>query len=339
MTAPADAQCSCNDETLARCPVHGAPADAKRCKVNDWCSLGRDHLGTCHFTAARPPAPPERVGPVAMVVPIEPFKNDRGQLCGLCDGTHEHEHGMSRCSACGTVGLTENLIGPVERHVCKEPDRDCVTTPDGGCVGTRCMHDKQVDPPAPASAETLPSSAFAAGTVAIGGYACCQGVSGQWYRWGIRGDRYGWVPWEGPPASAEYVAQQSVAQKRQSSASAETGPKLSERIREARKNGWGIVGWESLADEVAALEARLQEALDENDRLRRMYTGTMDHSDEIGRLRKQLAEASKPPVDAEAVRERFVRAVAQYGVMDSWKAVNVADCLLAKFHVTPMSGT
>lgn len=41
-------------------------------------------------------------------VKCAPERNRRGQLCGLCDGTDEHEHQRVACSRCGRAGLQEN---------------------------------------------------------------------------------------------------------------------------------------------------------------------------------------------------------------------------------------
>jgi hypothetical protein len=49
------------------------------------------------------------------LVPTEPFKNFKGHLCGLCDGTSEHEHPRLKCSKCGAEGLAENM----DKHVCQ----------------------------------------------------------------------------------------------------------------------------------------------------------------------------------------------------------------------------
>ena len=43
------------------------------------------------------------------IVGMTPFVNKEGELCGLCDGTHQHEHPMSKCVACGAEGLSENI--------------------------------------------------------------------------------------------------------------------------------------------------------------------------------------------------------------------------------------
>jgi len=48
------------------------------------------------------------------VVSIEPYTNRQGDLCGICDGTHGHEHPMSKCLICGATGLAENIA----KHVC-----------------------------------------------------------------------------------------------------------------------------------------------------------------------------------------------------------------------------
>ncbi len=44
----------------------------------------------------------------------EPFRNDEGEQCGLCDSKHAHEHPMLKCSGCGEQGLSENMV----THVC-----------------------------------------------------------------------------------------------------------------------------------------------------------------------------------------------------------------------------
>lgn len=44
----------------------------------------------------------------------EPVRNREGELCGLCDGTHEHSHPQLQCAKCSTVGLARNMEG----HVC-----------------------------------------------------------------------------------------------------------------------------------------------------------------------------------------------------------------------------
>ncbi len=44
----------------------------------------------------------------------EPFENAQGELCGLCDGTHAHEHPQLKCRLCGEQGLVENMV----THVC-----------------------------------------------------------------------------------------------------------------------------------------------------------------------------------------------------------------------------
>lgn len=39
---------------------------------------------------------------------ILPFRNRKGDLCGTCDGTDEHEHSRVQCPRCGKQGLREN---------------------------------------------------------------------------------------------------------------------------------------------------------------------------------------------------------------------------------------
>lgn len=48
------------------------------------------------------------------LVPDDPFKNKEGELCGLCDGRHAHEHPRVKCSLCGEEGLVENMA----KHSC-----------------------------------------------------------------------------------------------------------------------------------------------------------------------------------------------------------------------------
>src|SRR5688572_24240072 len=50
---------------------------------------------------------------------IEPMKNTRGSLCGYCDEVDAHAHQRIMCTLCGTIGLAENMDGPVQRHKCK----------------------------------------------------------------------------------------------------------------------------------------------------------------------------------------------------------------------------
>lgn len=54
--------------------------------------------------------------------PAPPMKNGEGSLCGLCDGTYQHEHQRVRCPKCGAEGLAENW-----------PFRKCE-----GCAEPRC---------------------------------------------------------------------------------------------------------------------------------------------------------------------------------------------------------
>lgn len=54
------------------------------------------------------------------IIQIEPDRNLSG-ICGICDGNYPHEHPRSKCLDCGTVGLSENMVGPVATHCCKSP--------------------------------------------------------------------------------------------------------------------------------------------------------------------------------------------------------------------------
>lgn len=49
------------------------------------------------------------------LVPIDPYVNQDGELCGICDGTYAHEHPYMKCTVCGQSGLAENM----NNHVCK----------------------------------------------------------------------------------------------------------------------------------------------------------------------------------------------------------------------------
>lgn len=49
------------------------------------------------------------------LVTHEPFVNEGGALCCLCDGTYRHEHPQLRCLICGATGLHENMEG---LHIC-----------------------------------------------------------------------------------------------------------------------------------------------------------------------------------------------------------------------------
>lgn len=72
----------------------------------------RDAVAEKHSDAAR------AAGNTGLIlIDVEPVKNAEGELCGLCDGTHEHEHAQSKCQACGVVGLTENM----PMHRCATP--------------------------------------------------------------------------------------------------------------------------------------------------------------------------------------------------------------------------
>lgn len=54
-------------------------------------------------------------GAQLLVQETSPEENEEGSLCGLCDGTHEHSHPMSKCVKCRAMGLAENMA----KHVCK----------------------------------------------------------------------------------------------------------------------------------------------------------------------------------------------------------------------------
>jgi len=56
--------------------------------------------------------------------------------CGLCDGSHPHEHPMARCRRCGEVGLAENMSGPGRMHVCKPDDSDAADRAQRPVAGT-----------------------------------------------------------------------------------------------------------------------------------------------------------------------------------------------------------
>lgn len=48
------------------------------------------------------------------LVSDKPIVNRKGDLCGLCDSSHGHEHPTLKCSECGISGLSENM----KKHVC-----------------------------------------------------------------------------------------------------------------------------------------------------------------------------------------------------------------------------
>ncbi len=50
----------------------------------------------------------ERLRNTPHFVVVPSLRNQDGQLCGTCDGTHRHEHARVRCSRCSKEGLREN---------------------------------------------------------------------------------------------------------------------------------------------------------------------------------------------------------------------------------------
>jgi hypothetical protein len=61
----------------------------------------------------------------ARLIRAHGYVNKAGDLCGLCDGTHAHTHPRHKCTKCGEIGLSENMVG---KHVCKPKVR--IKTPD-----------------------------------------------------------------------------------------------------------------------------------------------------------------------------------------------------------------
>jgi hypothetical protein len=79
-----------------------------------------------------------------------PSKERVSEFCEACERGEHSACGMQTWCQCECDGEAIDY-----GHQLSEPDTNCITTPDGGCIGGPCMHDVKHESGSPISEECL----------------------------------------------------------------------------------------------------------------------------------------------------------------------------------------